>query len=259
MQRKEKIRNFISDAKTAWGTKWILLGGDTGIVLHRDGYRYVEGKTWKDKTIPADLYYSNLDDTWDANGNLNYGKVNDSVDLYPDVFVGRTPVDTVAETQTFVNKTLTYEKSPPSDNYTLNILFLEEYLNGAANDGGITKDLINDSYIPDNFNITELYQRYGNLNKSSAMAKFNARCNIVNHIRHGSTGSISVASGSIGNSDVDSLANSLENFIFYSTSCYSNNFESDSLSEHFMNNANGGSIGYVGNSRCGWYVLQCNI
>ena len=252
---QEKIRTFISDAKTAWDAKWVLLGGDVGIIPDRGCYGRVDGEPsdyWCND-IPADLYYSDLDCNWDVNGNLIYGEVNDSVDLYPDVFVGRAPVDTVAEVQTFVNKTLLYEKSPPSDNYTLNILFLAEYLNGDANDGGITKDLINDSYIPDTFNITELYQRYGNLNKSSAMAKFNAGCNIVNHIGHGSTGSISVASGSIGNSDADSLANSPENFIFYSTSCYSNNFENDSLSEHFMNNANGGSVGYVGNSRYGWY------
>jgi hypothetical protein len=162
-------------------------------------------------------------------------------------------VDTVAEARTFVNKTLLYEKEPPVD-YVLNILFLAEYLSGSANDdSGITKDMINESYIPDNFNITELYERHGNLNKSSAMAHLNAGCNIVNHIGHGGTTSISVDSGSIGNSDADSLTNAPGNFIFYSISCWSNNFPSNSLSEHFMNNANGGSVGYVGNSRYGWY------
>ena len=253
---QEKIRNFISDAKTTWDTKWVLLGGDTGIIPDRGGYGRVDGEPpnyWECNDIPADLYYSDLDGNWNADGDSIYGEVNDSVDLYPDVFVGRAPVDTVAEAQTFVNKTLRYEKNPPADNYILNILFLAEYLNGPANDGGVTKDLINESYIPDNFNITELYERHGNLDRSSAMAHLNAGCNVVNHIGHGSTGSISVGSGSIGTSDADSLTNAPKDFIFYSISCNSNNFPSDSLSEHFMNNANGGSVGYVGNSRYGWY------
>ena len=254
---QERIRNFINDTYTAWGTKWVLLGGDTNIIPCRGGYGWVNGsaalteESYEDKAIPADLYYSDLDGDWDANGNLTYGEVNDSVDLYPDVFVGRAPVDSVAEARTFVNKTLRYEKNPPP-NYTRDILFLAEYLD-AETDGGDTKDMIEADCMLENFSLVKLYERYGNLGKGSAMDELNRGCNIVNHIGHGWYSGFSVGSGWIGNSDVSSLANSPRNFILYTISCNSNNFERDSVSERYMNNEGGGSVGYIGNSRYGWY------
>ena len=62
---QEKIRNFIKDAKVTCGTKWVLLGGDTNIAPDRKAYANVG--SYEDY-IPADLYYSDLDGTWDANG-----------------------------------------------------------------------------------------------------------------------------------------------------------------------------------------------
>jgi parallel beta-helix repeat protein len=254
---QERIRNFINDAYTAGGTKWVLLGGDTDIIPCRGGYGWVNGSaaiaegSYEDKSIPADLYYSDLDGDWDANGNLTYGEVNDSVDLYPDVFVGRAPVDSVAEARTFVDKTLRYEKNPPP-NYTRDILFLAEYLD-AETDGGDTKDMIEADCMLENFSLVKLYERYGNLSKGSAMGELNRGCNIVNHIGHGRYTGFCVGSGWIGRSDVSSLTNSPRNFILYTISCYSNNFETDSVSEHYMNNEDGGSVGYIGNSRYGWY------
>jgi len=254
---QERIRNFINDAYTAWGTKWVLLGGDIGIIPCRGGYGWVNGsaaiaeESYEDKAIPADLYYSDLDGDWDSNGNITYGEVNDSVDLYPDVFVGRAPVDSVAEARTFVDKTLMYEKNPPP-NYTRDILFLAEYLD-AETDGGDTKDMIEADCMLENFSLVKLYERYGNLRKGSAMDELNRGCNIVNHIGHGGYSGFSVGSGWIGRSDVSSLTNSPRNFILYTISCHSNNFEMDSVSERYMNNEDGGSVGYIGNSRYGWY------
>lgn len=251
---QDEIRKFIADACATWDTKWVLLGGDTNIIPCRCGHGWVDDGTSSGctRSIPADLYYSDLDRDWNADGDAIYGEVSDNIDLYPDVFVGRASVDTIAEAEVFVEKTLRYERSPPAD-YATDILFLAEYLYGPANDGGKTKDLINNDSIPDHFNVTKLYERHGNLNKSSAMAHLNLGCNIVNHIGHGSTDGFSVASGTIKNDDADNLINSPRNFILYSISCYSNNFEDNSVSEHFMNNADGGAVGYIGNSRYGWY------
>nr|QNO41759.1 hypothetical protein CNIJDLFC_00005 [Methanosarcinales archaeon ANME-2c ERB4] len=85
------------------------------------------------------------------------------------------------------------------------------------------------------------------------MDELNRGCNIVNHIGHGGYTGFYVGSGRIGNSDASSLTNSPRNFILYTISCNSNNFERDSVSERYMNNEDGGSVGYIGNSRYGWY------
>ena len=260
---QEKISNFIKYAITTWNTEWILLGGDTDVVPCRGAYGYVNGSAassnsgadeWADDNIPADLYYSCLDGNWNADDDSIYGEVNDSVDLYPDVFVGRAPVNTIAEAQTFVNKTLRYEKNPPMD-YELDMLFLAEKLwNDPLTWGGETKNIIDMDSIPSKYDpITKKYQKYGNVSATIAINEMNAGPHIVNHVGHGNTGCFGVGSSGIYRSDADNLENFPKNFILYTISCYSNAFDSNSLSEHFMNNPDGGCVAYIGNSRYGFF------
>ena len=60
-----------------------------------------------------------LDGDWNADGDALFGEgfwqgfEDDLADLYPDVFVGRAPVSTSTEVQTFIAKSTTYENTPP--------------------------------------------------------------------------------------------------------------------------------------------------
>ena len=244
---QEQIRNFIIDAEATWGTKWVLLGGDTSVIPHRLAYSDFQSE---DEFIPADLYYSDLDGTWDADGDLIYGEVADNIDFYPDVFVGRAPVDTTGEANTFVSKTIAYEQGPRG--YETTALFMAEYLD-VSTDGAVTKDMIDAESIPDTFSVTKLYESLGNLNKANAMNDLNRGYGIVNHVGHGNVGVIGIDSDALYNADMDALSNNPNNSVFYSMSCLSNAFEQDSFSEHFVLNPNGGGIAYIGNSRYGWY------
>ena len=99
----EKIRNFIKDCYSISGTIWVLLGGDTDIVPCR------QASTLENVVVPTDLYYSDLDRSWDENDNNIFGEVpEDKIDMYADVFVGRAPVNTIEETENFVNKVIRY-------------------------------------------------------------------------------------------------------------------------------------------------------
>jgi hypothetical protein len=89
----ERIRLFIRDAYARWGTKWVLLGGDTEIIPERLALNV---SFYQIEHIAADLYYSCLDGNWDADGNSEYGEgfqdeftPGDSSDLLPEVYVGR--------------------------------------------------------------------------------------------------------------------------------------------------------------------------
>ena len=122
---QEKIRHFIQDAWVNWGTVLVLLGGDTPVIPAR----YVPWVSWPqyipDMRIPTDLYYSDIVDTscsgdiqkynFDSNRDGQYGDVlgGDVVDMQPDLLLGRAPVSTAAQAQTFVDKVLAYEKNPP--------------------------------------------------------------------------------------------------------------------------------------------------
>ncbi|MEA3266453.1 MAG: C25 family cysteine peptidase, partial [Candidatus Fermentibacteria bacterium] len=95
----EKLRNFVKDYYIANGLDFLLLGGDTDLVPYRLAFAMVcEGGIHpREDDLPCDLYFSDLDGTWDANMNDIFGEVADDVDLHPDIFVGRATVENITE------------------------------------------------------------------------------------------------------------------------------------------------------------------
>jgi hypothetical protein len=251
----EKVRNFIQDAYQNWGTIWVLLGGDTSIVPARIAWAMdCEAGYYPDENdIRCDLYFSDLDGTWDANGNHIYGEVADSIDMYPDVFVGRASCSTVAKAQALVNKLLTYEKSPPTD-YQTKMLFCAEVLwSDPYTNSGLAKDLVDERYVPPQFDpITKLYEALGNESRSSVIAAMNEGQNVINHDGHANYTVMGVGTGYLSNSDMDALHNGPRNSILFSIGCWPAAFDYDCIAEHFINNTNGGGVAFIGNSRYGW-------
>jgi hypothetical protein len=117
--RPEKIRNFVVDASTYWGTNYILLGGDVDIVPSRflggPGSNLSNGLL-KRADPPADIYYGELDQSWNEDPDAYYGETIDDW-VHPrwefmDLWVGRIPARDAAEAGTIIDKVLTYERSP---------------------------------------------------------------------------------------------------------------------------------------------------
>ena len=253
---QEKIRNFIKYAYSNWGTQYVLLGGDVEIIPVRGLSAY------DDNDIASDLYYAALDGNWDNNGNHIYGESGE-YDLYAEVYVGRAPVSTTAEASVFVNKTITYERDKPTD-YLNKVLMLAAKLD-TQTDGGIVKDFISNMFSP-YYEVTKLYERDFTASIESTTNQLNLGQHIVNNIGHANNHVIGLAcsgySQYYSESDVDALTNGPRYFLFYSIGCYANAFDDrdpygnyigDAISEHFLNNPNGGAFAFIGNSRYGWY------
>jgi hypothetical protein len=261
---QEMIRNFIKDAHQNWQTTWVLLGGDIDVVPVRTAFAMdcEYGSDPRENDIPCDLYYADLGPgDWSEDGNDIFGEVTDSVDLYPDVYVGRAPGDSSWETPAWVAKVLTYEKSPPTD-YQLNMLFLGEVLwNNPFTDGGVGKDMIDDNFVPSRFDpITKLYQTLGNENITTVMAAMNQGQNMINHDGHAWWNVMSVGSDFLHIGSAYDLTNGPRYSIFYSIGCWPGAFdfphdpvsEWDCVGECLLQNPNGGCVAFIGNSRYGW-------
>ncbi len=254
---QEKIREFIKTQYQDSGVVWVLLGGDVNIVPARTAFAMTCGAGSPDEdSLQCDLYYSDLDGTWDLDGDGIFGEVEDSVDMMPDVFVGRAPVNSIPEFQNFVNKVLTYEKSPPCD-YITDALFFAMVLWGAPGDpdytdGGVHKDMIEELFIPPQFNITKLYERDGNGSAGGVIDTINEGRHIMNHDGHGWINVIGMDPGSIYNWDMDNLTNGDKLGILLSIGCWTAAFDYDCIAEHFINSTTGGGVAYIGNSRYGW-------
>jgi len=110
----EKLRNAIDSLRTNCGTIFVLLAGDETLLPVRMVYSQCEGYF---DNMPCDYYFSDLDGTWDADGDGSYGQPDDSLDMYMDVLLARAPFGSHADASTFVAKTLAYLENPPAGSW----------------------------------------------------------------------------------------------------------------------------------------------
>ena len=259
----ERIRSCIRSYRDLHGISWVLLGGDTDIVPARQAYDF-----FYDQGIPCDLYYADLDGTWNDDGDDRWGEIEeDGIDMYSDVFVGRAPVSNSAEATTFVDKVLAYEGAPFQvwNDFQLKMLFLGEIMWDSPDpytDGGVALDMIDDGHVPPRFApITKLYQRDATLFVPTAINALNGGYGIVMHEGHSNIDKVSVGTGDLTIQHLDGLSNSERGGLWYSVGCWSAAVDHDTFGEHWLLNDGGGGVAYVGNSRYGWgcpgYPGQC--
>ncbi|MEO0082284.1 MAG: C25 family cysteine peptidase, partial [candidate division WOR-3 bacterium] len=246
---QEKIRLFIIDYYTNHGLKYVLLAGDNAQVPGRRCRAVVSGSTGD---IPADVYYADLQWSYDGNRNNIFGEIDgDTVDLYYDVYVGRASVDNQTQANTFVNKTLFYEKTPTTD-YLRRVLLPYVMLFSSSNySGKVVSDSIaaqtptgwTDRYIANPTSTTPMRDSINN--------GFHL-CHVAAH--GNATGFYTESGIAIWNTSVaGGQTNSTRPTILNSIACISGDFEtSDCLAEAAMNNANGGTVACMMNSREGW-------
>ncbi|MCK5258650.1 MAG: hypothetical protein KAJ69_03950, partial [Thermoplasmatales archaeon] len=103
----ERIRNFIKDAVENWGVIYVLMGGDVPDIPTRWIWMTPLFDYWPVHTV-TDLYFSDLDGNWNFDGDEKFGEVEDSLDFYPDVFVGRLPTNYNYEICDYIDKINSY-------------------------------------------------------------------------------------------------------------------------------------------------------
>lgn len=251
----EKIRNCIKDYYLNHSTMWVTIGGSSikAYDYLRGCYCDVYGTV--DNFIPCDLYFSDLDGTWNQDNDAYWGETTDGTDLYPDVYVGRLPENTGIQCSTAVHKVLTYEGrySLPTD-YQLDMLFMGEWLDDQT-DAAINKNMIDNESVPARFDpIQKLYESRGNLNHTSAMNALDSGKGIVNHDGHGNVTIVSIGPGTLTMDDFMALANAPRYTVFYTLACDPAAFDGamGCLGRSFVESPDGGGF-FVGNSRYGWY------
>ena len=252
----ERIRNYIKICAQDSGLVFVLLGGDVNYVPDRVAYAMTceAGFASDEDSLHADLYFSDLDGNWDADGDGVFGEVEDSVDLFPDVFVGRVPASNSTDVQAFVQKVLTYSVPPVlCRDYQNRALFFAEILwEDPYTDASIGKEMIDSAYVPDSIAITKLYESRGNESPGAVLNAWALGQNLSNHDGHGWYSVMGAGAGYLDIDDIDGMNNGFRLPILYSIGCWVGAFDRDAISEHFIRNPNGGGVAFIGNSRYGW-------
>ncbi|MFI5370378.1 MAG: C25 family cysteine peptidase [Candidatus Eisenbacteria bacterium] len=265
----ERIRSFIRDAYTRWGTQWVLLGGDVGIVPHRITHMtYVDGEQ-----VTSDLYYSCLDGNWNANGDSAYADAyagpsnpGDDADLLPEVWVGRAPAQNAVEALRFVQKTLTYEKTPVSD-YMNAVLFFAQVISPEPWSPGHSIQLDGAQLVEQDMlpildtapwiHVARLYQndtapayRPGALHETRAVVydSLEHGYNIAVHVGHGYREVMSCGDDNLTNNDMMALANGNRLMNFYAIDCTSNAIDFASIGEALLRAPSGGAVTNIGST-----------
>ena len=166
----EKVRNFIIDAYSSWADtatplEYVILGGDDEVVPERGVYGKVGGT--RDNRMPSDLYFSNLDGNWNANGNQIYGELQDQTDMIPELDIGRFSAETYQEFSNIFRKTKYYvDRSTFSNNIA--IFFGENLNNNPMTWGGDYKDDVA-TYLPLDYEYSTQYQRDDSYSSSTVI------------------------------------------------------------------------------------------
>jgi len=250
----EKVRAYLRYAYENLGILYLLLGGDTETIPARVAFAMnCEAGFFADENdIRADYYFACLDGDWDYNLNNIFGEPGDSVDLYPELIVGRAPVRNREDIITFINKNSTYRASP-RESYLTDALFTGEILwDDPYTDSGIGKDMVG-RIFPPHFNIERLYESYGNENLTNVVASLNEGKGIFNHDGHGFINLMGVGNEEYLESyAVAGLTNGQMQGIVFSIGCWCGAFDYDCIGEEFVRASSGGAIAFIGNSRYGW-------
>lgn len=236
----QKIKAFVQDIYTNWGTIYVLLGGDTDTVpCHTKTFSGVDPDP-----VPNDAYYADFDADWICEVNIGRASVTG-------------PGSGTGQIGNFINKILTYETNPPLTSYAKNAAFFGFDLDSWTH-AEQCKINIKNSYIPASWTMTTVYDSQGGNHFTNVINALNAGQNLVNHADHSNNDCM--GTGYVNHdwlmysSDMDALTNGNKQTIFYSMGCDPAAFDvSNCIAEHFVRNSNGGGIAFIGNSRYGWY------
>jgi hypothetical protein len=242
----EQIRNFIIDYYEHYGLSHVLLAGDTQIVPCRKGRAYATPYT---DDLPADLYYADLQWSWDGDSDGIWGEYgDDTVDFYSDVSVGRAPVDDTLQAQSFVNKVLGYELDP-APGY-LEKLLLPYTALYSFYPARLAQDSIA-AFVPHGRQVSVFT---GMTTPGPIHDSIESGFGLCHVVAHGNNTGLYTMNGQplYTVTTAGSQINGRRLPVFTSIACYSGNFEYDEcLAEALMNNPDGGAVAAIMNSRYG--------
>lgn len=248
---QEQIRNFLIDGYENHGLVYALIVGDYGETT-RISKLSVYGNTLNST---ADLYYSDLDGTWDGDGDHNYGESNDDIDYYSDIYVGRFSADNSAWISTMVDKTVSYEDGTDTGEWYESALFCGAVLWPQYSYTGATIcDEVADM-LPAGWTAHKLYESLSGSHPNNQIDILNDGVAYFQPTGHGfndgvywyySPKDMITTSNYTGLTNIDMLP------VVHSIACLAGKLSAACLAERLMLAPNGGTVANMFNSDNGW-------
>jgi len=250
---QERVRNFIKDAYASWSVTHVLLAGDHDQIPCRRCWVEIS-PDWQD-WLPTELYYSALDGDWDADGDSQFGEPEDSVDLVPDVLLGRLPLATPAEMAAFVDRYLTYTGDSTAD--YLGDMLLAGFDFSATYHGEYACELYDSLVRPPSMRAYKVYDSHAGNHEDSVKLLLDQGMHIwvqYDHCNYNVAGCGYINHGwLLWTNELDDMANAPRYGIMLACGCLPSAFDSSyCVAEVLLTAPAGGCVATLGNSRLGF-------
>lgn len=256
--KPEKLREFIKESYYTNGPEYYLLVGDCDVCPAREVWDPAMGPGLDNGTEPCDLYFECLDGDWDADGDSLFGEMEDDVDFFPEVKVGRLPVSTVQGAAMVCEMTRKIEEDPEPGNWIKKFLLLANTAFTYGDSAAALDEEINQKFLAGSFfDVIRLYDVDGSLSPSAVTSAMNQGVGLVDFFDHGA---YYTWVGALQTSDVLNLLNGNKTFLAFAMACETAAFDYQqytTISEAFFKNPNGGAIAYIGATRVAWAGYDC--
>ena len=252
-----RLRDFLIGRYEDGGLEHVILGGDSDVMPYREIWATVQvdaEQVFEETYVTSDLYFADLDGDWDPDGDGEYGEIDDPADLFPDVSIGRLPVETSGEVRTYVDKLMAYECSDHLD-YQDKLLLAASYA-GLGVYASVGIELIVVPELPDHLRLTRLYEDFDDhdgaveLTADSFEKAMEEGHNVTFQMGHGNEKTLGPL---LGSSAIEGIDNEARPNILITTECLGGRFDygsQDSSGEVFVLGESGG-VAYLGATHLG--------
>ncbi|MFX1244687.1 MAG: DUF4350 domain-containing protein [Promethearchaeota archaeon] len=255
--RAEQLRNFVIASFTENATQYFLLVGDCDVVPTREVWDPYLAGGLDNGTEPSDMYFECLDGDWDANANNLFGEADDAVDFFPEVSVGRLPVQTLTEAEDVLSGIIQLESNPSPGNWMDDFLLIGPDCFGMGDGANMLEEELNQWFLYDSFfDVHRLYPTDGSLSNTNVISRLNTGVGIVDFFDHGWYGGWVGALNEEDYGEVSGLVNGARRPFAFAMACETAAFDAEfvepTIGEAFFRNPNGGAVAYIGATRIAW-------
>jgi len=258
----DKLRNYLRTRYNENGIKYVLLGGG-GIdskpiipVRKLNAAFDWEGDAFN-QNLPGDVYYSNLDGTFDENNNGIYGEPKDGtngkdIDMFSELAVGRVPAENAAELSNFLKKDMAAYGYVNGE--TGKVLFSGENLFPGVWGKSYMKEIENGADVhgfttagyPQEYPRSYLFDKDKTWTAANMLSAINGGIYILNHIGHSSV----TSNMRLSTWGLNKLTNN-RYYLLYTQGCYCGRFiEKGCILSGHVTSPNG-AFAAIGNSSYG--------
>ncbi len=249
----EQIRNYLKDAYENQGLVYALIVGDYGETT-RISSLSIGGNVMDSVT---DLYFSDLDGSWDLDSDHLYGELGDGIDWYSDIYVGRFSTDVPNRLGAIVNKTIAYETTAPEGAWQTTAMLAGAGLwvdDPPGYWGSFVCDSV-DSRIPESWTVHKLYEDYES-HPNNQIELLNQGVSYSTISGHGNPGGIywyfDPPTEIVTNSNYSDIDNEGTPTVFHSIACHPGHLQDVAcIAERLMFWPHGGGIAVMFNSHWG--------